>query len=256
MNYLNIAILAAKEAGKIHKKYFNTGFAVKTKSSSFDLVTVADIQAEKKVVSIIKKYFPEHNFLAEENKYQKTPSEYTWVIDPLDGTNNYSAGMPIFCASVALVKNDEPIAGAIYDVSRDELFYAQSGKGAYLNGKKITVSKTTGLKKSILITGFYYDRGKEMDENLEKIREFLIRRIIGIRRLGSASLDLAYVAAGRASGYWEFKLSPWDFAAGALLVTEAGGKVTDRYGKKLTMDQSFVVASNGKLHNKMLKILK
>ncbi|MEK6715782.1 MAG: inositol monophosphatase family protein [Candidatus Omnitrophota bacterium] len=256
-NFLDIAILAAKEAGKIHKRYFNTGFKIKTKSTSFDLVTIADIEAEKKIVSLIKKYFPEHNFLAEEQKYEKTTSDYTWVIDPLDGTNNFASGLPIFCASVAIARKDEIIAGAIYDVTRDELFYAQKGCGAYLNGKKIRVSTVSSLKKALFITGFYYDRGKEMDENLKKIRQFLIRRVIGIRRLGSAALDLCYVAAGRASGYWEYTLSPWDFAAGMLIVKEAGGKITDRRGKEISLKQkSFVAASNGKIHNKMLEILK
>lgn len=256
-NYLDVAILTAKEAGKIHKKYFNTGIEVKSKATSYDLVTIADIEAEKKIVSVIKKYFKGHNFLAEEQKYEKTDSEYTWIIDPLDGTNNFASGLPIFCASVALVKNNELIVGVIYDITRDELFYAQKGKGAYLNGKKIRVSTVSSLKQALFITGFYYDRGKEMDENLEKIRQFLIRRVIGIRRLGSAALDLCYVAAGRASGYWEYTLSPWDFAAGMLIVKEAGGKITDRRGKEISLKQkSFVAASNGKIHNKMLEILK
>lgn len=256
-NYLDVAILTVKAAGKIHKKYFNTDIEVKSKATSYDLVTIADIEAEKKIVSVIKKYFKGHNFLAEENKYEKTTSDYTWIIDPLDGTNNFSAGLPIFCASVALVKKNEPVVGAIYDVTRDELFYAQKGCGAYLNGKKIRVSTVSSLKKALFITGFYYDRGKEMDENLKKIRQFLIRRVIGIRRLGSAALDLCYVAAGRASGYWEYTLSPWDFAAGMLIVKEAGGKITDRRGKEISLKQkSFVAASNGKIHNKMLEILK
>lgn len=255
--YLDVAILAAKEAGKIHKKYFNTDIEVKSKATSYDLVTIADIEAEKKIVSVIKKYFKGHNFLAEEQKYEKTDSEYTWIIDPLDGTNNFASGLPIFCASVAIARKDEIIAGAIYDVTRDELYYAQKGKGAYLNGKKIRVSTVSILKKALFITGFYYDRGKEMDENLRKIRQFLQRHIIGIRRLGSAALDLCYVAAGRAAGYWEFRLSPWDFAAGMLIVKEAGGKITDRRGKEISVKQkSFVAASNGKIHNKMLEILK
>lgn len=255
-SYLDTAILAAKAAGKIHKKYFNTALKLKTKTASYDLVTIADIEAERKIVSVIKNNFKGHNFLGEENKYKKTPSEFTWVIDPLDGTNNFAANMPIFAVSIALVKNQEPIAGVIYDVSRDELFYAAKGGGAYLNGKQLRVGKAADLKRALLITGFYYDRGKEMDENLKKIKEFLIRHVIGIRRLGSAALDLAYVAAGRASGYWEFELSPWDFAAGILIVREAGGKVTGRYGEKIALKKSFILASNGKIHNKMLQILK
>lgn len=255
--YLDVAILAVKAAGKIHKKYFNTDIEVKSKATSYDLVTIADIEAEKKIISVINKYFKRHNFLAEEQKYEKTTSEYTWIIDPLDGTNNFASGLPIFCASVAIARKDEIIAGAIYDVTRDELYYAQKGRGAYLNGEKIRVSTVSSLKKALFITGFYYDRGKEMDENLKKIRQFLIRRVIGIRRLGSAALDLCYIAAGRASGYWEYTLSPWDFAAGMLIVKEAGGKITDRRGKEISVKQkSFVAASNGKIHNKMLKILR
>lgn len=255
-SFLGLAIRAAKAAGKIHKKYFNTALKVKTKSTSFDLVTVADVEAEQKAVSLIKKHFPAHNFLAEEHIYEKTPSEYTWVIDPLDGTNNFASGLPIFSVSIALVKNGEPLVGVIYDVTRNELFYAQRGSGAYLNGKRICVSGVKNLNQSLLITGFYYNRGKEMNEALGKIKRFLLKRIIGIRRLGSAALDLSYVAAGRASGFWEFKLSPWDFSAGILLVREAGGKVTGRFGEKITLKESYIVASNGKIHNQMLGVLK
>ena len=255
-NYLDIAIKAAKEAGRIHRKYFRGNFKCATKSSSFDLVTCADIKAEEAVVSLIQKHFPHHNFLAEENKYPATDSEYTWVIDPLDGTNNFACGLPIFCASVALVHNNKVVAGAIYDTMRNELFYAQKGKGAFLNGRRIRVNAADTLKKSLLITGFYYSRGKEVVETLDAVKRFLFKHILGIRRFGSAALDLCFVACGRAGGYWEFELSPWDFAAGKLIVEESGGKVTGRYGEKMPLDRRhFIVASNGKIHKQMLSII-
>ena len=216
MNYLDIAIFAAKEAGKIHRKYFQTDIQIETKSSSFDLLTIADIESEKVIISAIKNHFPEHNFLAEENKYEKTNSEFTWVIDPLDGTNNFVSRMPIFCSSIALACNNKIILGVVYDVMRDELFTAEKSKGAFLNGKPIRVSSMENLEKSLLITGFYYDRGDEMLKTLDNIRKFFLKPIMGFRRLGAAALDLCYIACGRASGFWEFELSPWDFAAGKL----------------------------------------
>lgn len=254
--YRDVAILAAQEAGKIHKRYFNKGLKAKAKGVSYNLVTTADIQSEKRIVALIKRYFPEHNFLAEENRYKKTSSPYTWVIDPLDGTSNFSCGLPIFCVSIALVKGSTPIVGVVYDVMRNELFCAENGLGAYLNGKKIKVTSAKILSEALLITGFYYNRGKDMRTNLEKIKKFLLRRIIGIRRLGAAALDLCYVASGRAAGFWEFTLSPWDFAAGALIVKEAGGRVTDRYGKDVPLKKSFIAASNSKIHNAMLRVLR
>ena len=256
MDYLNLAIKAAKEAGKIHKKYFQGAYKIKTKSSSFDLLTIADTQAEKTIVTLIEKHFPGHNFLAEEYRYKPRVSEYTWVIDPLDGTNNFVSGMPIFCASVGLIHRNEVIVGAIYDAMRDEIFYAQKNKGAYLNGRHIYVNSVRSFRQALLITGFYYDRGKEMVRTLETMKRFLFKRIVGIRRLGAAALDLCYVACGRAAGFWEFELSPWDFCAGKLIIEEAGGKVTGKRGEPLVLKRkNFVVASNGKMHSQMLKII-
>jgi myo-inositol-1(or 4)-monophosphatase len=256
MDYLSVAIQAAKQAGKIHKKYFLKNLRIETKSSNFDLLTTADKEAETAAIAVIKKYFPGHNFLAEENIYNKTNSGFTWIIDPLDGTNNFASGMPIFCSSVALTRNNQVIVGAVFDVSRNELFYAKKGKGAYLNGKRIKVSKVNKLTRSIIITGFYYSRGKEMLETLETIKIFLLKGIIGIRRLGSAALDLCYVASGRAAGFWEFSLSPWDFAAGKLIIEEAGGLITEKAGGKVIPSaKSFIVASNGKIHRQMLDVI-
>jgi len=256
MGYLEAAKQAAKLAGRVHKKYFQSKLKIETKTSSFDLLTLADTEAEREVVSFIKRHFPGHNFLAEENRYGRTKSDYIWIIDPLDGTNNFVCGMPIFCASVALAHKDEVIAGAIYDVTRNELFWAQKNKGAFLNAKRIRVNSVNTLDKSLLITGFYYDRGREMSRTIDTIKRFLLKRILGIRRLGAAALDLCYVACGRAAGFWEFQLSPWDFAAGKLIIEEAGGRVTGRFGEKIQLtDKSFIVSSNGKIHKQMLVVI-
>ncbi|UCG35117.1 MAG: inositol monophosphatase [Candidatus Omnitrophota bacterium] len=256
MNYIDVAIAAAKQAGTIHKKYFQTDIAIEEKSSSYDLVTVADLESEKAVVATIKYHFPEHNILAEEEKYEKTDSEFTWIIDPLDGTNNFAHGLPIFCVSIALAHKNEVMLGVIYDVMRDELFSAEKGKGALLNGKIINVTSTATLQKSLLITGFYYDRGEEMADTLDNVKRFFIKRIVGLRRLGAAALDLCYIASGRAAGFWEFELNPWDFAAGKLIVEEAGGRVTGKQGEEVGIrKKSYIVASNGRIHDQMISVL-
>lgn len=256
MDYLDVAIKAALKAGQVHKKYFGKVFKVQAKTTSFDLLTTADTEAEDAVVKLIRKIYPAHNILAEEKIYQQTNSDYTWIIDPLDGTNNFAQGLPIFCASVALAYKNKVIAGAVYDVSRKELFSAQEGKGAFLNGKCIHVNKAANLKQAILITGFYYSRDQDMLDTLSAMKRFLRKHIIGIRRFGSAALDLCYVACGRVAGFWEFTLSPWDFAAGSLIIQEAGGKITDNQGSKaLPVKKSFIVASNAKIHKVMLEVI-
>lgn len=251
-----MAIGAALLAGKIHKKYFRKKFEVKTKSSPFDLLTAVDTEAEKAAVGLIKKHFPGHNILAEENTYAKTKSEYTWIIDPLDGTNNFASGFPIFCASVALSFKGKVIAGAVFDATRNEIFYAQKNKGAYLDGKRIKISPARTLKESLIITGFYYNRGRKMTEALEAVKRFLLKGVLGVRRLGAAALDLCYVASGRAAGFWEFELSPWDFAAGKLIIEEAGGKVTGRRAEEVPVTKRyFIVSSNGLIHKQMLDVI-
>lgn len=253
--FRKVARKAAQAAGRVHKKYFGKDTKTKKKSSPFDLITIADLEAEAVIVKIIKDDFPSHNILAEEGKYKKTDSSYCWIVDPLDGTNNFSFGIPIFCSSIALAKEGEVILGVIYDPIREELFVAEKGKGAYLNGKKIEVSGVGSLEKSLLITGFYYDRGKNMRDTLEAIKLFFQNNVIGIRRLGAAALDLCYVACGRATGFWEFCLSSWDFAAGKILIEEAGGKITNQFGEKLKLEKSYVVASNRKIHQKIIEVV-
>ncbi len=256
--FLKVAIKAAKKAGKIHLRYFQKKTtAIKTKTTDFDLVTTADVEAEKAIKKIIKKYFPDHNFLGEESGAEKNNSPYTWIVDPLDGTNNFASGLPIFCASVALAKGTKTIAGAVYDATRHEMFSAVKGGGAFLNGKPLKVAKIKDLKNSLLITGFFYSRGAEMIATLNNIKHFFQNGLRGVRRLGAAALDLCYVAAGRTGGFWEFELKPWDFAAGKLIIEEAGGKVTNKQGKDVSvLQKQFIVASNKTLHPAMLKILK
>lgn len=257
VDYLSVAKEAVLRAGKVHKKYFQKTIPIRTKKSSYDLLTIADIEAEEVIVSFVKKNFPGHNFLCEEKLYGKTSSEFTWVIDPLDGTNNFACRLPIFCSSVALVySRKEVIVSAVYDVTRDELFYAQKKRGAWLNKRRIYVNNAKSLKEALLITGFYYNRSKEMIETLETIKRFHFSQIIGIRRLGAAALDLCYVGCGRAAGFWEFELSPWDYNGGKLIVEEAGGRVTGKLGEEVPLDKKyFIVASNGKIHKAMLAVI-
>jgi myo-inositol-1(or 4)-monophosphatase len=256
MEFIDTAIAAAQSASEIHRKYFQTDLTVRVKTANFNRVTVADTESEKVIVKLIKSRYRQHNIIAEENKYEREDSDYTWIIDPLDGTNNYSCGIPIFCVSIALAYKNEIIAAVIYDSSRNELFSAQKGKGAFLNGVPIAVNNVNTLEEALLITGFYYDRGPDMVECLDKIKMFFFKKILGLRRLGAAALDLCYVACGRAAGYWEFRLNPWDFAAGKLIVEEAGGRISDKRGNNVDIfNPAYVVASNGKLHAEMLTVL-
>lgn len=255
-DYLKIAISAAKKAGEIQKKYFGGEFTISDKRASYDRVTTADLESEDIIVETLRSQFPDFNILAEEKDYGKTDSEYTWIIDPLDGTNNFSCGIPIFASSIGLAKGDDVICGVVYNPMEDALFYAEQGKGAYLNAKAINVNDAKNLEESLLITGFYYDRGPGMEKNLRTAGAFFRENIIGLRRFGAAALDLCFVACGRAAGYWEFRLSPWDFAAGKIILKEAGGKISTAEDKDVNVkEKSYVVSSNNIIHNKMLEII-
>ncbi len=253
-SFKQIAVSAAKEAGLILKKKLPRKRKIAYKGV-VNLVTEMDLYAEKMITSFIKKHFPEHNILAEEKFNWQGDSPYRWIIDPLDGTTNYAHGFPIFCVSIALEKNKEVILGVIYDPMREELFIAEKGKGAKLNGQKIHVSAISKLSSSLLATGFPYDLRESSKNNFDHFRNFALR-VHAVRRTGSAALDLCYVAAGRFDGFWEMKLGPWDFAAGSLIVKEAGGKVTDFTGQPLQLNSSHVLASNGKIHQEMISIIK
>lgn len=250
-----VAKEAAKIAGNIHQKYFQTNYKIETKSTSYDRVTIADTESETAIVSKIKEHFPDHDILGEEEDYQRTDSRFLWIIDPLDGTNNFSSGFPFYCVSIALYMDNEPFIGVVFDSGRNEWFTAQKGEGAYLNDQKIQVSDVHSLNNALLITGFYYDRGEIMKRTLNQIQRFFEKDIIGMRRTGSAALDICYVAAGRATGYWELTLSPWDFAAARLILEEAGGTLTSAEGHSIATEKSSILASNGKIHPMMLEIL-
>jgi len=252
--FLKTAVRAAKAAGTIHKKFYGKTLHIQFKGkNSLNLVTQVDQLSEKKILSILQKQFPAHDFLGEESGFQKNNSAYTWIIDPLDGTTNFAHAYPFFCVSIALVQNGVPIAAVIYDALRDECFTAEKGKGAFLNGKPIRVSKISTLEKSLLCTGFAY-MVRETHYNLDNFAQFVLTSQ-GVRRDGSAAMNFAYVAAGRLDGFWERGIQAWDIAAGALLILEAGGKLTDITGDPFDLFAQNALAANPKMHSILLKIL-
>ncbi len=251
---LSVAMHAAKEAGKLITNQFKTRRIINFKTK-IDFVTNTDKNSEKLITSLIRKNFPSHGIISEEGTRSEGDSENLWIIDPLDGTTNFMHGYPFFCVSIALVRKNKQELGVVYDPLRKEMFHSLAKKGAYLNGKRIRVSKNKDLKNSLLNTGFYYFRDQKMNITLKKIGEFFYEGIHGIRRSGSAALDLCYVACGRVDGYWEFVLKPWDFAAASSIAKEAGGIVTTTEGKPLEMKRSSILAANKYLHKKMLKVL-
>ncbi len=252
---LTTAIEAAKEAGKFLK--YNVGRVrnVEIKQGEErNLVSEIDKGSEEKIISIIKRKYPSHAILAEESGASDSTSDYKWVIDPLDGTTNFLHGLPIFCVTIGIEFKGEIIAGVVYDPNLDELFTAQKGSGAFLNGKRLKVTSASKLIDSLLVTGFPYDIAQNPDNAIGHFVNFVVEGQ-GIRRLGSAALDLSYVAAGRFDGFWEVNLNPWDMAAGVLFVREAGGKVTDFSGGESTIYKKQVLATNGIIHDAMLNVL-
>lgn len=252
---LKTAIKAAKETGKILRDYFiNKNFNEFSKGG-IDIVTEADKESEKTIISIIKKEFPEHQIIAEESGFHKSESNYRWIIDPLDGTFNYIRGFPEFAISIGLQKDKESIVGVIYNPITNEMYYSEKGEGAYLNKKKISVSKRDKLIESILNTGFGYNRGEEMDAHLAVFKE-VAKNSTYILSRGSAALDMASVASGKIDGYWELSIKPWDIAAGKLIVEEAGGKVTSGKDDNFDVMNPICIASNGLIHNDIKNIIK
>lgn len=253
---LNIAIEAAKEAGKFLKYSVGKVRNVETKKGEErNLVSEIDRGSEAKIINIIKRHFPNHAILAEESGASDTAADYKWIIDPLDGTTNFLHGVPVFSVTIGIERKGEVIAGVVYDPNLDELFTVEKGAGAFLNGRRLKVSRSTELINSLLVTGFPYDIASNPDHAVERFTAFL-GAARGLRRFGSAALDLCYVAAGRFDGFWEVSLNPWDMAAGVLLVNEAGGQTTNFAGDPLNIYQKNVLASNGLIHNAMLEILK
>ena len=236
-------------------EFLDSGFKI-TKKGAIDLVTEADVAVEKMFRALIAERFPDHTILAEEfGQDQDTKgASHCWVFDPIDGTNNYAHGLPIFCSSLALEIDGKGVIGAIYDPTREELFVAERGGGAFLNGAPIHVSDASALLESMLVTGFPYDVHKRIPEIVGLFGEF-VGTARAVRRLGSAALDLCYVAAGRMDGFWEQYLKPWDVAGAAIIVEEAGGKVTDFNGGPFSSRRHQVLATNGQIHDAMLKII-
>jgi myo-inositol-1(or 4)-monophosphatase len=210
--------------------------------------------AEAAVIEILEKAFPDHGILTEESKGREGSGSYRWILDPLDGTTNYAHGYPFFCVSLALEKDGQIIWGIIYDPLRDELFEAEVGRGATVNGSTLQVSATRNIQQSFLCTGFPYDMRESREDNLRYFSRFA-KIAQAIRRDGSAALDLCYVAMGRFDGFWEMKLNPWDVAAGSLIVTEAGGRVSSFNGEPFAIDGKEILATNSLIHDEMLKVL-
>lgn len=253
--YKKVLYEAANEAGKIISKYYKTAFSIGRKQHYSDLVTEVDKKSEDKIIEIIHNNFPEHNILSEECGDLKMKSDYVWIIDPIDGTVNYAHSLPIFCVSIALEIKKKVKMGLVYNPMSNECFYGEEKKGAYYNGKRIHVSGIKFLKDAMLVTGFPYGAQNNMDHCIDHFVNF-IKAGLPIRRLGSAALDLCYIACGRIDGFWEVSLNPWDVAAGHLILKESGGKITNFSGKKYSIYSKQVLATNGKIHKEMMEILK
>ncbi|MDH5393032.1 MAG: inositol monophosphatase [Gammaproteobacteria bacterium] len=251
---MNIAVRAARDASKVIVQYMDRvdHLPVVTKEKN-DFVTEVDQKAESVIINTLKQAFPDHSILAEESGLAGH-SEYQWIIDPLDGTTNYLHGFPQFSISIALKHKDKLVLAVVYDPLRQELFTASAGDGAYLNNRRIRVSKQSSLSGALLGTGFPYKDQRYLDAYLNMFKTFF-PETAGIRRAGSAALDLAYVACGRLDGFWEIGLQSWDIAAGALLVREAGGIITDFSANENYLDNGNVIAGNPKVFNQMLKNL-
>ncbi len=252
---LALAVRLAREAGAIQRARYESDLAIDTKSTAVDLVTDVDRACEEAVVRGIRAARPDDGVLAEEgSQVEAGGAGWRWVVDPLDGTTNYAHGYPCFCVSIGVERAGRPEVGVVYNPLLDELYHAVRGEGAFRNGAAIRVSPERELSRCLLATGFAYDRTHHPEANLGHVADFL-RNARALRRDGSAALDLCAVACGRLDGYWEFQLKPWDVSAGALLVEEAGGRVTDRRGVAGPYDGAAVVASNGHVHEAMLGVL-
>ncbi len=246
---IETARAAARLAGRIQMEGLNKPLEIDHKGR-YDLVTDVDRRSEQAIINTLAEAFPEVGILAEEEVRTATEANQVWIVDPLDGTTNYASGYPAFCVSIALRRAGEIVLGVVYEPVRNELFEAIRGQGARLNGSAVKVSNTRELSQSLLATGFPYDRCEQPETNLDRFCAMTMRTR-GVRRGGSAALDLCYTACGRLDGYWEIRLNPWDISAGALIVSEAGGKVTSISGDRYDWSGMDTLASNGLLHGKL-----
>ncbi|NOT54405.1 MAG: inositol monophosphatase [Deltaproteobacteria bacterium] len=252
--FLRVAQDAANQAGALLRDNWLKAKTIEVKTDMVDLVTNVDKASDALITGILRTQFPTHQIIAEESAISGQPSDYRWYIDPIDGTTNFAHSFPHFAVSIALTHETQGIVGVVYDPIRDELFCATRGNGATLNGRPIHVSPAPTLDQSLVLTGFPYDRRKRSAYYLSFYQAFMLRTQ-GVRRVGSAALDLCYVASGRADAFWEWRLHPWDTAAGALIVEEAGGQMSDFAGKSFDITGEQTLASNGTLHREMVEVL-
>lgn len=251
---IELAIRAAREAGAILQDFAARGFRIEHKGR-INLVTEADLASERHIKELIAAHYPTHKILAEESGASAhTSDEYTWIIDPLDGTTNFSHGYPCYAVSIGIEHKGQSIAGVIYDPTRDELFAAERGAGATLNGEKIRVSEIDSLERALLVSGFPYDVRERMNDYLPAWEAFL-HHAQAVRRLGAAAIDMACVACGRMEGFWEKGLNAWDVAAGWVIIEEAGGRVTKLDGSAFDNHSSSLLCTNGKVHDEMLGVI-
>ena len=252
---LTTAVKAARKAGSlITRASFDIDKLTVRSKRQNDFVSEVDHAAEEAIISTLKDAYPTHGFLAEESGERDAKSDYVWVIDPLDGTTNFLHGFPVYCVSIALLHKGVAQQAVVYDPNRNELFTATKGVGAYLNDRRIRVTRRDKLQESLILTGFPFRNPEQLDEYLRMFRSMTMS-CAGIRRPGAAALDLAWVAAGRADGFWEIGLSPWDIAAGALLVREAGGLIGDTKGEDGYQESGRVVATNAKIFSAVLQAI-
>lgn len=247
-------IEAAQAGAREILRFFNNEFKISNKEGINNLVTEADHASEKAIMDVIRKQFPDHQILSEEIGMLEKDSEYTWIIDPIDGTVNFAHGIPLNCVSIGIEHKGEMLMGAVFNPHLDEFYFAEKGKGTTLNNKPIHVSTEDQVLHSCLVTGFPYTYINLPNGPLDIFERF-IRKGIPVRRLGSAAIDLCWVAAGRFDGFYEHKLEPWDSAAGYLIVEEAGGRVTDMDGNKFSVYQHRILATNGRIHEEMLEVI-
>ena len=250
----NTLFKAAIESGKILIENFGGSYGIESKDVVSNLVTEIDKRSEKKIIEVIKADFPSHNILSEEIGAIDTESNVKWIIDPIDGTINYAHSIPLCCVSIGVEKKGDIVLGIVYNPFSGETFFAEKGNGATLNEKKIFVSSENDVEKSLLVTGFPYTSSKNPTKQLEVFTK-IVSSDIPIRRLGSAALDICWTACGRFDGFWEYNLHPWDVAGGSLILTEAGGKLSDFSGKEYNIYEKEILATNGLIHNQVLEII-